>query len=121
MGRKRRVSRTGDQSARIVHGPRCPVPTIYSPARVANNILIYRHNRSRHPSNDTAPDALAPFQRIGQSNHSVREPLQTVAQRGNHSEILAIRSRRALPITETELKLIAAAAIIGERSKPNTG
>ena len=32
-----------------------------------------------------------------------------------------VRSLRALPITETELKLMAAAAIIGLRSKPNAG
>ena len=31
------------------------------------------------------------------------------------------RSRSALPITETELKLIAAAAMMGERSRPNAG
>jgi hypothetical protein len=31
------------------------------------------------------------------------------------------RNRSALPITETELKLMAAAAIIGLRSSPNTG
>ena len=33
----------------------------------------------------------------------------------------AWRRRRALVMTETELKLMAAAAIIGFRSKPNTG
>jgi hypothetical protein len=32
-----------------------------------------------------------------------------------------VRSLRALPITDTELKLMAAAAIIGLRSKPNAG
>ena len=32
-----------------------------------------------------------------------------------------VRSLRALPITESELKLMAAAAIIGLRSKPNAG
>ena len=31
------------------------------------------------------------------------------------------RNRRALLITETELKLIAAAAMIGDNSKPKTG
>lgn len=31
------------------------------------------------------------------------------------------RSRSAFPITDTELKLIAAAAIIGESSRPNFG
>jgi len=34
---------------------------------------------------------------------------------------LALRRRSAFVITDTELKLIAAAAIIGESSKPNTG
>jgi hypothetical protein len=33
----------------------------------------------------------------------------------------AVRRRRALLITDTELKLIAAAAIIGESSRPKTG
>ena len=33
----------------------------------------------------------------------------------------ARRSRKALPMTETELKLIARAAIIGLRSKPKAG
>lgn len=32
-----------------------------------------------------------------------------------------VRSRKALPITDTELKLMAALAIIGLRSNPNTG
>ena len=31
------------------------------------------------------------------------------------------RSRSALPMTETELKVIAAAAIIGDSSRPNDG
>jgi hypothetical protein len=34
---------------------------------------------------------------------------------------LALRSRKALPTTETELKLIAAAAIIGLSSNPKNG
>jgi hypothetical protein len=38
-----------------------------------------------------------------------------------HIAILSMRSRKALPITETELRLIAAAAIIGERSSPKNG
>lgn len=42
------------------------------------------------------------------------------AQRG-HSYNRARRSRRALPITETELKLIAAAAIIGLSRIPKKG
>ena len=33
----------------------------------------------------------------------------------------AVRSRKAFPITETELMLMAAAAIIGLSSQPNTG
>ena len=32
-----------------------------------------------------------------------------------------VRSRKALPITDTELKLMAALAIIGLNSNPNTG
>ena len=34
---------------------------------------------------------------------------------------LTFRSRRALPITDTELNVIAAAAIMGLSSNPNTG
>lgn len=37
------------------------------------------------------------------------------------SQIRALRKRRALPITETEERLIAAAASIGESSSPVTG
>ena len=37
-----------------------------------------------------------------------------------HANLLP-RSRSAFAITDTELKLIAAAAIIGSRSRPNTG
>jgi hypothetical protein len=33
----------------------------------------------------------------------------------------ALRNRRAFPITDTELKLIAAAAIMGDSSSPKTG
>ena len=33
----------------------------------------------------------------------------------------AVRKRSALPITETELRLMAAAAMIGDSSKPNIG
>jgi hypothetical protein len=36
-------------------------------------------------------------------------------------QMRALRKRRALPITDTELKLMAAAAIIGESNSPNTG
>jgi hypothetical protein len=32
-----------------------------------------------------------------------------------------LRSRNALVITETELKLMAAAAIMGDNKRPNTG
>ena len=35
--------------------------------------------------------------------------------------VLALRNRNALAITDTELKLMAAAAIIGDSNKPNTG
>jgi hypothetical protein len=37
------------------------------------------------------------------------------------AESFARRSRNALPMTDTELRLMAAAAIIGESSRPNTG
>ena len=37
------------------------------------------------------------------------------------SQTLSVLNRKALLITETELKLIAAAAIMGLRSSPNTG
>ena len=37
------------------------------------------------------------------------------------AQTLALRSLRALPITETELKLIAAAANIGESKSPKKG
>lgn len=44
---------------------------------------------------------------------AVREPLKT------HK--LIRRSRKALVITDTELKLMAAAAIMGDSSRPKTG
>ena len=37
------------------------------------------------------------------------------------SELFGVRSRNALVMTETELKLMAAAAIMGLSSNPNTG
>ncbi len=40
---------------------------------------------------------------------------------GFHSHTPALRSRSALLMTDTELKLIAAAAIIGLSNRPNTG
>jgi hypothetical protein len=45
--------------------------------------------------------------------------IASTRMRLNHS--LAFRSRRALPMTETELKLIAAPAMIGLSSKPKKG
>ncbi len=38
-----------------------------------------------------------------------------------HAQSISRRSRSALPMTETELRLIAALAIIGLRSRPNHG
>lgn len=38
-----------------------------------------------------------------------------------HGYNLALRKRKALLITDTELKLIAAAAIIGDNKIPKTG
>ena len=46
-------------------------------------------------------------------------PLKNFCQFESHS--VARRRRSALPITETELKLIAAAAITGLKSKPKNG
>lgn len=46
------------------------------------------------------------------------------ARRRSPVEVLhkrALRKRSALPITETELRLMAAAAMIGDSSRPNTG
>ncbi len=40
---------------------------------------------------------------------------------GPHPYILVIRSRSALPITETELRLMAAAAMMGLRRIPKAG
>ena len=44
----------------------------------------------------------------------------SICERRDHYTF-AVRSRSALPITDTELKLMAAAAIIGESRIPNTG
>ena len=51
--------------------------------------------------------------------HRDREPVRNGDQ--PDSENAGRRSRSALPMTETELKLMAAAAIIGERSSPKNG
>ena len=40
---------------------------------------------------------------------------------GKGRQILAVRSRSELPITDTELKDIAAAAKTGDSSRPNAG
>ena len=39
----------------------------------------------------------------------------------SHVHISTLRSRKALLITETELKLMAAAAIMGDNNRPKTG
>ena len=49
------------------------------------------------------------------------EPCANLAHVGAHPDILTMRSRSALPMTEIELRLIAPAAIMGESSKPKTG
>jgi len=65
--------------------------------------------------------SLARRERIAKSKLSVREYLQRKNRPEIHADILTMRSRRALPITQIELRLIAAAAIIGESSNPNIG
>ena len=49
----------------------------------------------------------------------LRRGYETDSRKPLHSEV--VRRRNAFAITETELKLIAAAAIIGLSSNPNTG
>lgn len=52
-------------------------------------------------------------------NKLPRTPSNSKRRAASHSATL--RSRKALPITETEERLIAKAAIIGESRIPNTG
>src|SRR5579864_836286 len=49
------------------------------------------------------------------------DPFGCDSDRAYFPQSLVARNRSAFDITETELKLIAAAAIIGLRSRPNTG
>src|SRR5689334_835710 len=65
------------------------------------------------------------FARIGMINSGkyfhVRISLIRSPSTWTADHTFAVRKRKALPITETELKLIAAAAIMGLSSSPNTG
>ena len=62
----------------------------------------------REPESPISTDSVFVDQG-GASNHQVQV------------EILTTRSRNALPITDTELRLIAAAATMGDSSRPNSG
>ncbi len=55
-----------------------------------------------------------------QSEPTRRGSLQELSSVNGH-QTFALRKRNAFVITDTELKLIAAAAIIGDNSKPNSG
>jgi hypothetical protein len=44
-----------------------------------------------------------------------------ITTKADHVYIFVTRSRNALPITDTELRLIAAAATMGDSSRPNIG
>ena len=50
-----------------------------------------------------------------------REPCEFRLRRALYPLSFAPRSRRALAMTETEDRLMATAAIIGESSRPNSG
>jgi hypothetical protein len=80
----------------------------------------------RAPANATVPpsqdNGICPLFLPGIFTTSPRHPVQirpnaSAAQ----SQILAARSRSALPITDTELKLMAAAAIMGLKRIPKVG
>ena len=86
------------------------------------------HRIGRHPIQVPRTDDLARCQRRGRGNNDKcdgerHDPLahrnEYIPHAVRHSA--AVRSRSALAMTDTELKLIAAAAIIGESSRPVTG
>ena len=52
---------------------------------------------------------------------SGKSPVVSQRKASAVDQMEALRSRSALPITDTELKDMAAAAIIGDSSRPNTG
>src|SRR3989338_2396516 len=58
---------------------------------------------------------------IGRVNPDLQRLRQIAQARENFFHIFTRFSRSAFVITDTELKLIAAAAIIGESNKPKTG
>ena len=62
-----------------------------------------------------AQSAQTPSNRRALLIRRILLPARRVGYRRNR------RNRRALPTTETELRLIAALAIMGERSRPNAG
>src|SRR5262249_26230296 len=68
----------------------------------------------RDPDQGRAPDQL---QQVGDG---VRRRLR-VAQHARSHHTLALRRRSALPITDTELRLMAAAAYTGDSTIPNSG
>ncbi len=69
-----------------------------------------------------AHHGLAEFQALVARSREVLDPYSSIAPRfRNRFHSSARRSLSALPITDTELKLIAAAAIIGDSSTPKKG
>ena len=82
------------------------------------------HRIRRHPIRVPRTRDLARCQRRGRGSNDKcdgerHDPLAHRNEYIRHSA--AVRSRSALAMTDTELKLIAAAAIMGESSRPVTG
>ncbi len=74
-----------------------------------------------------ARSACIPFSSLSQSSGCLRTcdagygEAITLSACSRPGHIFALRSRNEFPITETELKLMAAAAIIGFNSNPKAG
>ncbi|GEM_PF-3184130 len=90
------------QGARALHGHSTKL------AKNASQVAGQRSNRNVHKVHEDCEYRATP-----------QTPSAAILKTASHSFIRF--SRIALAITDTELKLIAAAAMIGESSRPNTG
>jgi len=84
-----------------------------SPARAENTVAIRSRKKTR-------PFTLESYgAKIGCASFAMSAHTRCLLRSKNHSR--TFWSRNAFPITDTELKLIAAPAITGLRSKPKNG
>jgi hypothetical protein len=83
-------------------------------------LLAWQTRRSTNPHSRTHEVRAARSVRAGRPR-KLRTLTLTLSQWERENQSFTFLNRSALPITETELKLIAAAAIIGLKRTPTKG